>query len=548
MNLNSLTQTEIQELKRYVEARIDKKDKSVQIFFQELEEGKLKAKNVEPEGLDFIYEGLTELTEEWLKMREKKQNQENEEINFEEGIHLLKKGRQFRTTIQQMRKVEKKPENFNLTSHDIEHTQRVILNVSVLMEMFTELTDREKEMIRKVAELHDQGRIHDWEDDQHGEKCVQQLTHELDNFLPEEQELIKFLIIQHCKSKQENERVLQTLDKSKCDRYRKFLGYIKDADKLDRVRFLGGQDALDPTRLTNDAARRLIKFAQESLVQFKQIASMSGLKTIHTLFRRDLVFSQGEFGEELANSVKQLLIRKGYPERSRNINLNRIMASPQEQFIKGEYIYLLRGGRREQMSGFYAYPYCTEKKNLAQYCQEHPEIAIEEIAEEQTDKGKCWFISATTSLPVTTRFARGNDANRDEKGSVYIIKIKKQKAYRRSPFNYQGTNPFQLLKVGMDENEYLIPDYVAPEEIIKEFEYDDYLGIYRYLTEEIGLDLKPEDLDIKGGMKKQVIEKYLSENILRRKEEEKVNQEWEKNEAAQIGYKIFQKMMREMGD
>ena len=105
MNLNSLTQTEIQELKQYVEARIDKKEKSVPIFFQELEEGKLKAKNVEPEGLDFIYEGLTELTEEWLKMREKKQNQENEEINFEEGIHLLKKGRQFRTTIQQMRKV-----------------------------------------------------------------------------------------------------------------------------------------------------------------------------------------------------------------------------------------------------------------------------------------------------------------------------------------------------------------------------------------------------------------------------------------------------------
>lgn len=53
------------------------------------------------------------------------------------------------------------------------------------------------------------------------------------------------------------------LPPKKQESYKKMLNYMKDADKLDRVR-LGKYDGLDPARLSLPISQKLIKAAYQS--------------------------------------------------------------------------------------------------------------------------------------------------------------------------------------------------------------------------------------------------------------------------------------------
>lgn len=67
-NLNDLTKKEMIELEKYVLQRNDAIE--IKVFFESLKNGKLKNKNVDIDVLDFVYKGLSNLVENYLKEQE----------------------------------------------------------------------------------------------------------------------------------------------------------------------------------------------------------------------------------------------------------------------------------------------------------------------------------------------------------------------------------------------------------------------------------------------------------------------------------------------
>lgn len=558
VNLNSLTKDEIEELQNFVNTKIKKESKDVNRFFNDLISGKLKNKNIDIDALDFIYSGLSEMVDSWTKNQPQMSEIEKivcgpntmigrflktynkKQISFSAGIDMLKKAGTFSETIMAVSDTYTRRNSFELGDHDLTHTQRVILNAAMIMNLRNELSERERKIIYTAAEFHDTGRVHDYEDKFHGERAVQKFSHELDSFSEEEQDLIKFMIIQHCKSTSENEMAIQALNKSEEEKakYRLFLNYLKDADKLDRVRFPELipmlSDSLDPNRLYFDESKQLIKFACESLENSTDLFKVKNSKTKEDLFRRDRIFAEAETGEELIESVNEVLQKNGYPERSKNLKLKKL--KPQNnKFIKDGYIYLLRGTKKGQSSGFFTYPYVNDKKNVEQYLREHPKVNADYLASQQSMKGRERFISTTTDITVAAQFTALNLEKRTS-GSIYVLKVKPEDAFRVvSPIAH---DMFFGAKDSGDESEYLIPDFVKPEEILKEFKYNDYQGIYDYLKNEIGLNITKSDINLRENVAQQP---ELSDKMLNqlRKLNESNNQYWKQSDVAGMGFQFL---------
>ena len=168
-------------------------------------------------------------------------------------------------------------------------------------------------------------------------------------------------------------------------------------------------------------------------------------------------------------------ILEGYPERSKNLD---IYAQKGEnarklnlKFIKDGYMYLLRGARDGQANGFYSEQY--SKKNTIESLKLDPN----NVAYAQSMNGNTPFISATTDLYMAASFSN--------KQRIYILKIPVEDIYTL----YQNDM--------LMEEEYMIPDYISKDEIIKSFRYDRFRQIYNYLTLQVGLKITPEDLAIK---------------------------------------------------
>ena len=64
-------------------------------------------------------------------------------------------------------------------------------------------------------------------------------------------------------SKKENEEAIARLDDEKKERYENLLNYMKDSDKLDRVR-LGKYDGLDVSRLSLPTSKSLVRVAYQT--------------------------------------------------------------------------------------------------------------------------------------------------------------------------------------------------------------------------------------------------------------------------------------------
>lgn len=580
-DLNLLTKDEIDELELFIKSKIKKENEDINSFLKDLKSGKLKSKKVEVDALDFISDGLTEIVESWISSKEQtaeKVTQKEDvrkykeigkveqlvcapntrvgkflskhnkkQITLDEGIKSLKESGRLSEVLRAIADTKTRKESFHLGDHDLNHTIRVLLNGSMIMNMRGELSDRERAIIYKAIILHDTGRIHDFEDKIHGERAVQNFTNELDEFTEEEQELIKFIIIQHCKSTTENEVAINSLNKSKeeKEKYRKFLNYMKDADKLDRVRFPELMpmmtDSLDPERLYFEESKQLIKFACGALENFDSLFALSNNKSKEDLFSRKKVFGECESGDELATSVNEFLKDNGYPERSRNIRLRNIKTTD-SKFIKDGYLYLLRGSRKGQMSGFFTYQYAKDKQNLEQYLRRNPRVTADFIASQQSMKGRERFISATTDITVAAEFSKFNK-NKNTAGSIYVIKVRPEDAFRvKSPI---ALETFWGNGMTGDESEYLIPDFIKPEEILREFKYNDYLGIYNYLKDDIGLNISRKDIHLSNNIDEQYELSDEGLSILSARAE-KNNSYWEDSSEADIGFQILSQFVNNM--
>ena len=240
----------------------------------------------------------------------------------------------------------------------------------------------------------------------------------------------------------------------------------------------------------------------------------------------------------LQESVEKLLSKNNYPKRSKSIILPRTR-EPNKRFVKDGYLYLLRGAEYGQMSGFFSYLYCQLKLNLEEYCKKNVNLTPIHILEKHSEMGKGYFISATTKLPTTTKFAhRVGEKN----GSIYILKLKPNEVFALETHKPLFVPNFMDLET-FNEEEYVIPDYVMPSEILKEFEYTDYSGVFRYLTETIGLDITPQDVGFAESIESEK-EKYIKEGDFVRQTEEKYFADWEKKDYDKVIETMFQEISK----
>lgn len=532
-NLNLLTKEELEELEKYVKRNITKSSKDVDKLFEDLKAGRLKNRNIDVDALDFVCEGLSDIVENWDVERNKKVENQDEEISrieelvcapntrvgkflstdkrkqytLKEGIAILKQQGKLDTLLQYIADLDTRRDLFRFVSHDLEHTKRVLINADMLMSLKGNISERERKIVLTAIEYHDNGRIHDFEDKEHGKRAADNLKDELKDFSNSEQKLIKFIITEHCKSKGENETAIAILKESKHKKaiYRKLLNIMKDADKLDRVRFPEiiplMTDSLDPNRLQNEEAKKLIKFACEILEKsdalLKTKYRTESTKTLENLFKRTKIFAEGETGETLQRSVQKILDENGYPKRSNRLKMNNL-EDIDEKFLKDGYIYLFRGTRKGQRSGFYTYTYSKSKKNVEQVLEQNPQLKADDLAKKQSLRGRGAFISATTKLNIALSFSKFNKTT-NQVGSIYVIKMRPEEVYKKHSPIQDFLEIVETHKGEFEdkvESEYLIPDFVKPEEIIAEFDCRDIRGIYNFMRNDIGLNISLDDICI----------------------------------------------------
>lgn len=203
-------------------------------------------------------------------------------------------------------------------------------------------------------------------------------------------------------------------------------------------------------------------------------------------------------------SAKEVLAKHGYPERSKvsDLDLGEHVVQIDSKFVKDGFMYVMRGDHPGQADkGFYSRTYSYMGKNTRQlsesirapqevgyalYQQEaylrldpQRETVAGQLAYEQSSRGGSSFISTTTSIEAA-RAGTGNqpNPNEQEEYEVYILKIPLDSVID------SGTGNF----FGMEEDEYLVPDYIGPDEIVAHFPRDDKEGIYQYLHEQLGID------------------------------------------------------------
>lgn len=171
-------------------------------------------------------------------------------------------------------------------------------------------------------------------------------------------------------------------------------------------------------------------------------------------------------------------ILKGYPLRSKHLEKYVLDTKELNQkFIKDGYMYLLRGAKNGQETGFYSAEYA--KKNTIENLKLDPN----KVAYAQRLNGNTPFISATTDVYTAASFANHE--------RIYVLKIPVEDVYM---FEEDTDDMF----LGLVEEEYMIPDYIGKEEIIRSFRYDKFKQIYNFLAKEIGLDITPSDLGERG--------------------------------------------------
>lgn len=187
---------------------------------------------------------------------------------------------------------------------------------------------------------------------------------------------------------------------------------------------------------------------------------------------------------EIQTEFKQSL------KRSTNLSFKRQLKS-NNKFILGDYIILLHGDKRNKV-GLYTNSFIQEGINLSEYLSKHKDTNIDELAYVHSIKGNGRFISASTSLVCAEQFAAEYDD-----GSIYVIKIKKENAYRvKSAIDDLVEQTYFKWSNVFNEYEYLIPDCVFPDEIMQEFKCYEHRKIFDYLTSQLGLSITPQDIGL----------------------------------------------------
>lgn len=200
----------------------------------------------------------------------------------------------------------------------------------------------------------------------------------------------------------------------------------------------------------------------------------------------------------------EILQEFGYPERTKIAGLQfenwKVALNP--KFVKDGFMYVLRGDHPNlDKKGFYARTYGYAKLTTEQLAEQlhgadeagyalygderfftaaspRSKSPAEELALLQSVRGGSSFISATTSL-LAAEAGTGNvpDAAEQLQYEIYVLKIPVDSVINSNTGNFYG----------MQEDEYLIPDYVSREEVVAKFPRGQTEEVYQYLHGLLGI-------------------------------------------------------------
>ena len=145
--------------------------------------------------------------------------------------------------------------------HGISHTRRVLL-LSLMLSWMEGLGETDRVLLCQAALYHDIGRSNDNFDPEHGRESYQKvLQYGLFNGETESQEILRFIIENHCISDYKVERLVKDYKVSDPEHMFKLYLVFKDADGLDRIRI----NDLDVKQLRTPSAHKLLLVARELL-------------------------------------------------------------------------------------------------------------------------------------------------------------------------------------------------------------------------------------------------------------------------------------------
>jgi hypothetical protein len=145
--------------------------------------------------------------------------------------------------------------------HGISHTRRVLL-LSLILSWMEGLSKTDRDLLCQAAIYHDIGRSNDNFDPGHGRESYQKvLQYGLFNGEIESQEIVRFIIENHCISDYKAERLVKDYKVTDSDHLFKLYLVFKDADGLDRIRI----NDLDVKQLRTPSAHKLLLVARELL-------------------------------------------------------------------------------------------------------------------------------------------------------------------------------------------------------------------------------------------------------------------------------------------
>lgn len=200
----------------------------------------------------------------------------NSDINKEDDsydlIHLIEhvKDTKYERFLDVLNHIQKrylyKSKNGN-TIHGPNHIERVLFHTNVLA-ILMDLNDEDYKIVMDGAMYHDSGRINDYEDNFHGfqSACMLNKIMKNDPFYKEKQNLniLKAIVDYHSIDDNRFSSIVEYYGVNDKERCKKLASILKDADALDRVRFLPSDFAyLNIEYLRNEQSVLLVQSAKE---------------------------------------------------------------------------------------------------------------------------------------------------------------------------------------------------------------------------------------------------------------------------------------------
>ncbi|MCC2631525.1 MAG: hypothetical protein K0S20_224 [Patescibacteria group bacterium] len=213
---------------------------------------------------------------------------------------------------------------------------------------------------------------------------------------------------------------------------------------------------------------------------------------------------------ESEHKPQDILAEHHYPPRSSIGELQFEKWKPElnPKFIKDGKMIVLRGDYQGiERKGLYSYAYAYLKRttkmlteelrspqdaNLLLYGEKWREKELstsniaDELANNQSAVGRSSFISTTTNIPCA-QAGTGNQATEEERSQyhIYVIGV---------PTDSIVNRPKEIDLYGLDEEEYLVPDTISPNEIIAHFPNNQPEELFQYLHDLLGVS--KEDLGL----------------------------------------------------